>query len=608
MLRSKFLIIVVLLLLPTISAYSLGVQKQGEGTVKSDAFGIDCGWYCSKDYAPGSRITLTATTGHRSSFSHWEGACSGTEPTCVVDMNSDKIVIAIFESAKLTIEKEGVGEVKSNAFGIDCGWYCSKDFPVGVEIILTATPGHRSSFVRWEGACSGTEPTCTVIMDGSKTVKAVFSSSMLTIEKEGEGTVKSDAFGIDCGWYCSKDFPVGAEITLTATPSHRSSFLRWEGACSGTEPTCTVIMDGSKTVKAIFDGRYLLVQKQGNGDGIVKSNAFGIDCGWYCSKDFPVGVEIILTATPNARSSFIRWEGACSGSEPTCVVTLENSKNVTAVFESRRLGVNKVGTGQIKSAPFGIDCGWHCVRDYPVGTEVTLVATPNHRSSFSHWEGDCSGSEPTCVITMDENKNVEAVFASSGLSIYKQGNGDGIVKSNAFGISCGWYCSKDFPVGAEITLTATPNARSSFIRWEGACLGSEPTCVVTLENSKNVTAVFESRRLGVEKEGLGEIKSAPFGIDCGWHCVRDYPVGTLVTLRATPNIRYLFDRWGGACLGSEPTCVVDMSENKNVKAVFISRTEPYGIPLETPNKINDDQKNKLQDILKQVFDVDIEIE
>ncbi|MCC7570765.1 hypothetical protein KO465_05450 [Candidatus Micrarchaeota archaeon] len=450
MLRSKFLIIVVLLLLPTISAYSLGVQKQGEGTVKSDAFGIDCGWYCSKDYAPGSRITLTATTGHRSSFSHWEGACSGTEPTCVVDMNSDKIVIAIFESAKLTIEKEGVGE--------------------------------------------------------------------------------------------------------------------------------------------------------------VKSNAFGIDCGWYCSKDFPVGVEIILTATPNARSSFIRWEGACSGSEPTCVVTLENSKNVTAVFESRRLGVNKVGTGQIKSAPFGIDCGWHCVRDYPVGTEVTLVATPNHRSSFSHWEGDCSGSEPTCVITMDENKNVEAVFASSGLSIYKQGNGDGIVKSNAFGISCGWYCSKDFPVGAEITLTATPNARSSFIRWEGACLGSEPTCVVTLENSKNVTAVFESRRLGVEKEGLGEIKSAPFGIDCGWHCVRDYPVGTLVTLRATPNIRYLFDRWGGACLGSEPTCVVDMSENKNVKAVFISRTEPYGIPLETPNKINDDQKNKLQDILKQVFDVDIEIE
>jgi Zn-dependent metalloprotease len=69
----------------------------------------------------------------------------------------------------------------------------------------------------------------------------------------GWGYVSASPVGIECGLDCSESYPGGTVVTLTATPAFGSTFLRWEGACSGSAPTCTVTMGiGGAAVTAWF--------------------------------------------------------------------------------------------------------------------------------------------------------------------------------------------------------------------------------------------------------------------------------------------------------------------------------------------------------------------
>ena len=59
-----------------------------------------------------------------------------------------------------------------------------------------------------------------------------------------------------------------------------------------------------------------------------------------------------------------------------------------------------------------IDCGSTCNATYPANASVQLTAndTPGSGFVFDHWEGDCSGTQPTCSLTMDVSKDVAAIY------------------------------------------------------------------------------------------------------------------------------------------------------------------------------------------------------
>jgi len=84
--------------------------------------------------------------------------------------------------ATLTLTKTGallnlMGRVFDNHGQIDCGVLCGSDtgtYPVGTVVVLTEQPG-LLPFQGWSGACSGTAPTCTVVMSGNKSVTARFA-------------------------------------------------------------------------------------------------------------------------------------------------------------------------------------------------------------------------------------------------------------------------------------------------------------------------------------------------------------------------------------------------------------------------------------------------
>jgi uncharacterized repeat protein (TIGR02543 family) len=74
------------------------------------------------------------------------------------------------------------------------------------------------------------------------------------------------------------------------------------------------------------------------------------------------------------------------------------------------------GTGTVTSKDNGIICGSDCTEGYLEGTVVTLEAKPVDGSVFAGWSESCSGTSPTCTVTMDATKNVTAVFNASAVA------------------------------------------------------------------------------------------------------------------------------------------------------------------------------------------------
>jgi len=77
------------------------------------------------------------------------------------------------------------------------------------------------------------------------------------------------------------------------------------------------------------------------GNGSVTGTAGGspdprLSCPGVCSASYPyqTGTRVELTATPASGARFEGWQGACTGSAPTCSLTLGGNEAVTAVFNT----------------------------------------------------------------------------------------------------------------------------------------------------------------------------------------------------------------------------------------------------------------------------------
>jgi len=168
------------------------------------------------------------------------------------------------------------------------------------------------------------------------------------------------------------------------------------------------------------------------------------------------------------------------------------------------------------------------------------------------------------------------------LSTSKTGTGAGTVTGVSTpgqdDINCGPDCSLNYSGGTTITLTATPDASSTFTSWTGCdTQNSGGQCLVTMNAAKNVTANFKIKTytLSVTKSGTGAGTvtgvSTPGqdDINCGPDCSMDYTSGTSVTLTATPDANSRFSGWTTGCASIfNPICTVTITAAKSAKAVF----------------------------------------
>ncbi|MFO7545575.1 MAG: InlB B-repeat-containing protein [Trueperaceae bacterium] len=300
--------------------------------------------------------------------------------------------------------------------------------------------------------------------------------------------------------------------------------------------------------------------------------------------------NVTVTAVPDPGQTLTSWGGACAGTpagQDSCVVAMDADKNVNVNFKpvhTLTVVVGGTGSGTVTSTPGGIDCtGGTCTADFVEGQSVTLSAQANLGSNFTGWGGACSGTT-TCQVVMSGDRTVNATF---NLGIFPVdvtigGNGTGTVTSEPPDIDCttvggpGGVCSDTFPYGTDVTLSASAGTGSGFAGWSGDCNGLITTCSFKVEGVVDVGATFtlEKRQLAVTKDGsgAGTVTSTPSGIDCGGDCSEDYDYDTSVTLTAAPATGSSFAGWGGACSGSQTTCVVSMTANLSVTANFTLET------------------------------------
>lgn len=236
------------------------------------------------------------------------------------------------------------------------------------------------------------------------------------------------------------------------------------------------------------------------------------------------------------------------------------------------------GTGTVTSTPAGISCGSSCTSSFQTTTAVTLTAAAGANSSFAGWSVACSGTSATCTIpagTSSATANAQFDRLPATITVALAGNGSGTVTSAPAGINCGTTCAAEFGFGTVVTLTAAPNASSTFTGWSGGGCSGTGTCVITVDLATTVTATFAiaQRTLTVTLAGTGSgiVTANPAGITCGSggsDCTEPYAHGTVVTLTAVAPASADFTGWsGGGCSGTG-TCVVTMNAATTVTATF----------------------------------------
>lgn len=472
--------------------HTLTVSRSGNGagSVGSDPAAIDCGSTCNADFVHGTLVTLTATAEQGSSFTGWNGDCSGPAVQTAVALDADRSCDAQFMQVHtLTVANVAGGVVTSAPSGIQCpGSACAADFLDGVEVQLAAAPDAGFRFSHWTGDCAGSAASTTITMWGARTCAPNYVARFsleVSFSGAGDGYVSSSPAGIDCGLACSAQFDEGITVTLTAQPGAGSYFTGWSGSCSGTEEDAVVVLQQAAQCTANFENqRQLSFTIAGQGRVLVPDA--GLDCTSDCSTNVGHDSQLAVSAQAAPGWRFVAWGGDCAFANPGASLNLTADRDLacSASFMPRwTLTVTLTGTGQgsVASDVPGIACAPACSADFDEGTSVALTASAEPGSVFVGWQGACSGNEPVAVVAMTQARSCEARFLPASL-IEVAVIGDGDVEMSPSPLLCGLTttCFAFLAEGAQITLTAVPHAAQRFVTWHVDCSGSDPLHPLTL--------------------------------------------------------------------------------------------------------------------------------
>lgn len=245
----------------------------------------------------------------------------------------------------------------------------------------------------------------------------------LTFTSAGDGTLT--AAGTQCrASRCTATVAAGTTISITAVADAGATFAGFTGDCTGAN--CALTMNADHTVAGSFTRNApspagksrLTVHLDGNGS--VKSNPAGIDCGAACAALFDTGTSVALSQSAAAGWHFTGWGTGCSGAGG-CALALSADTEVWAKFEADApappgtfgLSVTVTGPGSVKSTPAGIDCPGACSANFPSGTMVSLAAAPAANATFTQWSGACSGATSPCAVTAAAATQAGATFTAN---------------------------------------------------------------------------------------------------------------------------------------------------------------------------------------------------
>jgi len=128
----------------------------------------------------------------------------------------------------------------------------------------------------------------------------------------------------------AEGYTEGAEVNLFAFAEAGFKFARWEGNVTGSTNPVSIMMDGNKTVTAVFELYHVLTVSVGPaGGGTVALEPSQSPDG------YTEGTQVTVTAVAADGYRFDHWSGDLSGSDNPVTVTMTAAKEVVANFAKR---------------------------------------------------------------------------------------------------------------------------------------------------------------------------------------------------------------------------------------------------------------------------------
>lgn len=530
----------------------------------------------------------------------------------------------------LTIVGEGrASGCRANAH---CDWVIEENREIDLGIV--ANVGWQLESV--EGDCSAAG---RVVMDSDKACTVTFTRIpnvfVLTVTKEGAGSVSNDGGEISCGRQCRAAFPVNSIVPLTAIPDTGQMVHSLWDDCVGSDTTPEITMDADKKCHVIFVKEVLPKDPIADFEWHVPA-ASGVDRDVsVVGKTIEFDASYSVVFDPNTvvadNQAILKYEWDFDGDgiyelagdydsgrivrhtytqAGSFDVTLRVTGNFSAPIEEARDTYSQAievketflrvfregdGSGNVSSSPVGIDCGSggaDCFEYYPSGSTVVLTPTADAGSQFIGWGGwdsdyDCTDGSVTLDAISGQAKTCVARFIKVGsnnwdytLQVQKTGTGSGNVMALTRGVSCGPTCAL-YVAGSKTTLKAIADVGSIFTGWGGDCSGSDEEHVVTIDRSKTCTANFEDGNANLTITTSGNGKVTAININCGSDCSAGYDKDTLVSLFAVADANAVFAGWSGDdCngYGFQTQIWIQMSRDKSCHATF-SPVEDFSLSV-----------------------------
>jgi uncharacterized repeat protein (TIGR02543 family) len=249
----------------------------------------------------------------------------------------------------------------------------------------------------------------------------------------------------------------------------------------------------------------------------------------------------------------------------------ENEANAETPWKLLQTNPNSPNSGVLHSGR-PLSAGSHAVVRRYEFYNYTGALDPSTHEALCAGAGDCASPQPGELGDFIGAQMAAVNLEIPSVTVTKIGSGT--VTSPAAKINCGGVCTGQVAAGTQVTLTSNTPGDAEFGGWTGDCVSASSTCTFTVNKAANVTATFtQVFNLSVGRGGNGSIAGTPNGafstfINCGSSCSAKFPIGTAVTLTATPLAGHVFVNWTGACSGTAPTCTVNITKDTTAQANF----------------------------------------
>ena len=427
--------------------------------------------------------------------------------------------------------------------GTISGLVADGKYLTGTTATLTAVPAAGYAFTGWTGAASGTANPLSVLMNGDKTIGAIFTRQhTLTSDPLVNGTIT--------GMTADGKYLTGTNATLTAVPAAGYAFTGWTGAANGTTNPLALVMNGDKSIGATFTRQYMLTSGPLS-NGMITGTAAG---GKYLTGTFAT-----LTAVPAQGYAFTGWTGDASGTDNPLSVLMDADKTVGATFTRQyTLTVSALTNGTIS--------GIAADGKYLTGTTATLTAVPAAGYVFTGWTGAASGTTHPLSLLMNSDKTIGATYVS-GIEVLVDGQvpaGSEVVRRGSLKVTL----QTAFASGT-ILYTLDGSAPSLGSKLYTTALTIRRSCTVrAVAYSSDFSSTMQSPPLAVVIVPVLSATTAGGGGVSVEPPEGTYAADGMATLTATPAAGWTFLQWLGDASGTEPVTRVQMSRNKHVQAVF----------------------------------------